>query len=218
MAKLEDRRWSCDVPGTVLTGIQAGVFRTRYRDRAFVKCPFDVVLYMQLIGRLKPATIIEIGTREGGSAQWFRDMSMAHGVDARVISVDVKPPEATGDGRVTFLKGNAIALGESLPDDLLRSLPRPWLISEDSAHTYEACSAVLNYFDSYLTSGDYIVIEDGVIEFLPGEGYKRLENGPNRAVTAFLAERGADYDIDSALCDHFGYNVTYNPNAWLRRL
>ena len=31
---------------------------------------------------------------------------------------------------------------------------------------------------------------------------------------AFIEEA---YAIDTALCDQFGHNVTYNPNGWLRR-
>ncbi|MGH8647594.1 MAG: hypothetical protein ACREX4_25275, partial [Gammaproteobacteria bacterium] len=48
--------------------------------------------------------------------------------------------------------------------------------------------------------------------------YASYESGPNRAVEHFLAERGGAYEIDAALCDLFGHNVTYNPNGWLKRV
>lgn len=53
---------------------------------------------------------------------------------------------------------------------------------------------------------------------LPGPAYEAFEDGPNQAVATFLSERPDAYRIDSSLCDHFGYNVTYNPNGWLRRV
>ena len=61
-------------------------------------------------------------------------------------------------------------------------------------------------------------VEDGVLsQFSDTKFYSQYEDGPNRAVTDFLACHADDYVIDIALCDHFGHNVTYNPNAWLKR-
>ncbi len=74
---------------------------------------------------------------------------------------------------------------------------------------------MLDFFDPVLASGDYIVVEDGVIQTLlesPGPA------GVSQAITAFLDRRGSDYEIDVSICDRFGYNVTNNPNGWLRRL
>src|SRR5690242_5206634 len=74
--------WRCDIPGPVLSAIQAGVMRTAYKGRACLKSPFDVMLYLQLLQRLQPKTVIEIGTNEGGSALLFADMLMMLGVGA----------------------------------------------------------------------------------------------------------------------------------------
>jgi cephalosporin hydroxylase len=77
----------------------------------------------------------------------------------------------------------------------------------------------LRFFHPHLKSGDYIVIEDGVVGALPSEEYRRYEDGPNRvAVRDFLAECANCFVIDTDLCDFYGHNVTYNPNAWLRKL
>lgn len=213
-----DNDFQSALPADVLIGIQQGVLQTKYRGRAFLKSPFDVVIYLQLLDRLRPATIIEIGSREGGSALWFADMTSAAGRGSRVISIDLVPPADLIDPRMTFLAGDAMALERSLPETLLSTLPHPWLVSEDSAHTCAACSAVLRFFDPQLRKGDYIVIEDGIVAALPGDQYSSYDDGPNRAVEQFLVERGDVYEIDRALCDQFGRNATYNPNGWLRRV
>ena len=67
------------IPPALLESIQQGVMASRYRGREFLKSPFDVVLYLQLIDRLRPRTVIEIGTKEGGSALWFADTLAATG-------------------------------------------------------------------------------------------------------------------------------------------
>ena len=50
---------------------------------------------------------------------------------------------------------------------------------------------------------------------LPNEIYGQYESSPNRAIEQFAREHLDDYEIDASLCDHFGYNVTWNLNGWL---
>src|SRR5205823_2568041 len=102
--------------------------------------------------------------------------------------------------------------------NVLAPLQHPWLVVEDSAHLFEVTLAVLEFFDAHLDRDDYIVVEDGVVAFLPGEIYRRYEQGPNRAVEQFLLRNSDAYEIDRSLCDFYGYNATYNPNGWLRRV
>lgn len=200
-----------------LSSIQSGALRTSYRGRRFLKSPFDIVLYMQLVDRLRPQTIIEIGAKHGGSALWFADLMSVRGIAPCVVSVDLAPPSDLDDERIALVAGDALRLEECLDPTWLISLPRPWLVSEDSAHTFEACSAVLAFFDDRLRPGDYIVIEDGVLSDMAEPNYRAYQDGPNRAVQHFLRARGSHYEIDVDMCDFFGHNVTWNPNAWLRR-
>jgi len=192
--------------------------RSLYRGVRFLKSPFDIGLYLQLLSKLRPRTIIEIGCRFGGSALWFADMMATHGVTPRVITVDIDPQVPYDDPRIRVLVGDAGNLGACLSAELLASLPKPWLVIEDSSHLYRHSLAVLEFFHPLLQSGDYIVVEDGVIADLPGEHYAGYENGPNRAVADFLAREGAQYRLDMELCDFYGRNTTYNPNGWLQRL
>ena len=206
-----------DLPREMLPALQRGVMQTRYRGIGCLKSPFDMVLYLQLFSRHVPRTVIEIGTRFGGSALWFADMMDNHGVSANVITIDIAPPEGFEDPRIRLLEGESKELGEALDEDLL-SAPHPWLVVEDSSHRYEDSIAVLRFFHPHLQTGDYIVIEDGVVAFMDPEKYGKYESGPTRAVEDFIAQHELDYELDESLCDHFGRNVTYNPNSWLRKI
>jgi cephalosporin hydroxylase len=161
--------------------------------------------------------VIEIGARHGGSALWFADMLAAHGIEGRVISVDLQPPELV-DHRIRFVAGDARDLDGALQAVLLRDLEHPWLVSEDSAHHFETTLAVLRFFDRHLHVGDHIVVEDGILRQFSGEHYRRYDDGPNRAVQAFLAETGGRYAVDEESCDLYGYNYTWNPNGYLVRV
>jgi cephalosporin hydroxylase len=207
---------STEIPPALLSTVQTGVLQTRYRGLAFLKSPFDIALYLQLIERLRPRTIIEIGTNEGGSALWFADTLSTLGIPGRILSIDVRPP-ALADPRISILQGNAVQLSLVLPKDVVNDLERPFLVVEDSAHRFDTTFAVLEFFHPILMRGDYIVIEDGVVACLTEPAYRQYDDGPNRAVAEFLEHHADAYSVDRSLCDFYGANVTYNPNAWLQR-
>lgn len=215
----QGRSFATAVPAELLGTIQAGVLRSVYRGVPFLKSPFDIGIYLQLLTRVAPKSVIEIGTKHGGSALWFADMLSAAGVPTpRVVSVDIKPIAQFTDPRILFMEGDASDLSPVLTPSLLHSLPRPWLVVEDSSHFYAHSLAALRFFHAHLQPGDCIAVEDGVVAHLAQPVYRQYENGPNRAVHDFLRETGNAYRIDAGLCDFYGPNATYNPNGYLLRV
>lgn len=212
---VRERKFATSLPQAALEPIQAGTLKTRYKGLRLCKNPFDLVLYLQLIEKLKPQTIIEIGTSEGGSAIWFDDQCTALGLKTKVYSFDIVLPDVKSTSRVKFLMADARDPDGTFPTEILKSAPHPWLVIDDSAHTYSTVSSLLNFFDKFMLPGDYVVVEDGIVADLQSDHYRAFEDGPNRAVGEFLESQHARYRIDSSLCDFFGYNVTYCPNAWL---
>lgn len=217
--RIRGRKCDTDIPTATLDTIQSGVMRSAYRGVPFFKSPFDIGLYLQLMSRLRPATVIEIGCKFGGSALWFADMLSAQGMDqCSVVSIDIKPLADFTDPRIRILTGDAADLGAVLTPELLSTCARPWLVIEDSSHFYEHTAAALAFFDDHLEPGDYIVVEDGIVGSLSDPHYATYQNGPSRALADFLDRRGDRYEIDTDLCDFYGRNATYNPNGWLKRL
>jgi len=210
------RDFSTSLPSKVVNAVQRGVLNSNYRGVRFLKSPFDIGLYLQLFSNQCPGTVIEIGCRFGGSALWFADMMTAHGhPDPRVLTVDIAPEVSYSDARIRVLTGDAANLGVVLTPELLETCPRPWLVVEDSSHLYPDTSAVLAFFHPRLQPGDYMVVEDGIVLHLSDSHYDVYDNGPNRAVSDFLAREGSNYKLDTDLCDFYGHNATYNPNGWL---
>lgn len=182
-----------------------------------IKHPVEIALYMRLIQQVRPASIIEIGSLSGGGAVWMGDLLNTFGINGRVISIDLVPPEPFFvPANVSFLRGDAADLGHLLTAELIATLPRPWLIIEDSSHHYAVTLAAMRFFDPLLQSGEYIVVEDGILTALGHDG--DYEGGPARAIAEFLEERGRSYEIDASYCDQFGVNLTGNPNGYLRKL
>lgn len=209
------RRFDSALARRNLHEIQAATHRYTWRDVAMWKNPFDFANYWRLVWQSKPRTIIEIGSKFGGSALWLAEMIELYGLDGRVVSVDIAPPKGVAHPRVEFLYGDAGNLAPTLPADKLAALPRPWLVIEDSSHMASHCLAAIEYLDGFMQPGDVLVVEDGIVADLGIA--QQFEGGPNRAVQQFIAKRPGQYRLLTEFCDFWGENVTWNPNGyWLK--
>jgi cephalosporin hydroxylase len=212
------REYYTSIPQPFLGRLQDAVHHYRYKGIQMVKSPFDIALYPLIIWDLKPRTIIEIGSKEGGSAIWFADQVRSFNLEAQIVSIDLLRVESVQDSCVTFLQGNGRHLGEVLTPQLLSSLPHPWLVIEDADHAEPTSYAVLKFFHSWLNKGDIIVVEDGIMSDLYPASFPNCSSGPHLALKRFLTEAGSAYLVESQYCDFFGYNVTWSSNGILRRI
>lgn len=204
------------IPKKHLKHIFRGTMRYTWRGVLCNKSPFDLALYSLLIWQNKPRTIIEFGTKEGGSALWFHDLCRTFGLDTKIISIDIHQRAAFETEGISFISGDALHPEEALPDEFMKALSRPLLTIDDSAHLPATVLSVLRFMDRHLAVGEHIVIEDGILQSLGAE--ERFHGGPLPAVEQFLAERAGSYMIDTYFCDFFGSNVTFNPNSYLLKI
>ncbi len=213
------RSFASAIPDAVLVGMLKGCLGFRYKGRSMLLNPLDLANYLDLLQGLRPASIIEIGSLDGGRTEWLADTMASLCLPVRVISVDLNARSASARANVDARIGDARDLHRVLPPEEVKALDRPLLVIEDSAHDETTCAAVLGYFDPLLVSGDYIVIEDGAFRSERDiQSDPSPLSPPSRAVNDLLTRRAGYYQIDTALCDRFGYNATFNPNGWLKRL
>jgi cephalosporin hydroxylase len=200
---IQQRSWPSALPHSALQSIQEASHKYSWKGIGMIKNPFDYALYPLLLWRVKPKTIIEIGSCNGGSAVWFADLLTSFGIKGHVFSVDINRVTSVSHPDVTFLQGDQTALQNVLSPEFMESLPRPLMVIEDGAHYYHTTLAVLEFFVPCLQTGEYIVIEDGIISDLGvAAAYK---GGPNRALQDFLIEHENQYKIDTNYCDFFGH-------------
>lgn len=210
-------RTGCSLSRKTLERMQRGTLSYKYKDVPMLKDPFDLALYQLLLWEQKPRTLFEIGSFRGGSALWLADLMTAYGVDYTIVSIDPQPPSLTIPG-VSFRKGDGRNLASILTVEDMTAVKHPMLVIEDADHHPATTLAVLRFFDRWTLPGEYIIIEDGIVDDLYNRnGLRQLEGGPRPAIAEFLRERETDYEIDTELCDYFGVNVTWNVNGYLRR-
>jgi cephalosporin hydroxylase len=217
---LERLARGCVLPQGLLRGIQNGTMHYKYKDVPTYKSPFDLALYQLLLWEQKPRTLFEIGSKWGGSALWFADVLKNYGIDYSIHSIDIEQLDRPEIPRVTFYRGDGRNLSATFPLEFLQRMPRPIMVIEDADHRPATTLSVLRFFDNWLKPGEYIVIEDGIVDdlFKDSSVMAALDGGPRPAITEFLRDRGSGYEIDTRLCDYFGANLTWNVNGYLRRL
>jgi cephalosporin hydroxylase len=172
----------------------------RWKGYMLFKTVYDLVIYQLILAELRPGTIIEIGSGDGGSAIWFADQARILGIETRVVSMDNRPP-AIEYPSVRFLAGDCNQIGSAFTEGQLAQMVHPWLVVED-AHVN--LLGVLEFFDNHLQSGDYFVVEDSPIK----------END----IGKFMLTRSALYPVDTRFTDFFGQNATCSVDSIFKRM
>jgi cephalosporin hydroxylase len=204
------------LPPWLMDSIQGGTLTYDYKGIMTAKNPFDLALYDLLISRLRPRTVIEIGTGNGGSSIWIADHLSIHGIDGIVHSMDIVKRTPPAHPRVELHLGDARKIEAVFSDDWLDRQARPLLVIDDGDHSYTSVLKILDYFGPRMTTGEYVIVEDGSADDL-GLSHK-LDGGPLRAIREYLSRSTALFAMDRSYCDFYGRNVTGNANGYLRRI
>jgi cephalosporin hydroxylase len=195
---LPSNAWAVTATGTYRAG-------QHYKGLFNCKTPFDLSLYTMLLWELRPKTIIELGSFQGGSALWFADQLSL--VGGGVVHSFERFSELVSDRAehpmLTFHRADLSDL-TALDAGLFQRLEHPWLVVDD-AHA-NICG-VMRFLDPFMHIGDYYVIEDILCDF---NGARYDEIGQTVEALNFM--------VDTAYTDNFGVNLTCAPNGWLRKM
>lgn len=176
----------------------------------------DMWNYQEILASLKPALIVEFGTRFGGSALFFSVIGRAINPDLRVISVDISHedvcPPVLADQAIQLITGSSADPVIALHIEKMRALyPGPVFFILDSDHRKAHVLAELKLLRRVTQQGDYVIVEDGNINgnpVLPGWG-----EGPYEAITDYLQRYPDDYTQDSTREQKFGFS--FAPGGFL---
>jgi cephalosporin hydroxylase len=185
--------------------------KSTYLGVRAIKNPMDFWVYQEIIWRVKPEVIVEVGTCYGGGT-----LALAHLQDimdlGRVITVDVDHSQVAAQvlehPRITAITGDACesfaAVKELIGDSA------PVLVIEDSSHTYENTLNVLRKYHTLVTADSYLIVEDSDLNHGVPSGIKP---GPYEAIETFMNEND-DFAVDRSM---EAFIATSNPKGYLRR-
>jgi cephalosporin hydroxylase len=198
--------------------------------RPIIQLPDDMLRIQEAIWQVKPDVIVETGIAHGGSLVFYASLMELYGRGRVIgIDVDIRPHNREAIeahpmvSRITMIEGSSI---DQVTVDKVKALVKPSdtvMLILDSNHERDHVAAELDLYADLVTSGSYILSQDGVMKLvagMPRSGGDWEDNNPITAVETFLSERQDfvlekparpfDETLESPDCSH-------HPLGWLRR-
>ena len=151
------------LPNDILITSQGVKDVMRWKGIPLYKSVYDFALISMILWELKPKTIFEMGSGEGGSAVWMADLCKTYGnEDCSIYSMDIDPPQLRQflqwpilKTKIFFLEGDTNEIEKTFDD--LSIYSHPWLILEDA---HQNITGIVKLFSEAMEKGDYLIIED----------------------------------------------------------
>jgi cephalosporin hydroxylase len=185
---------------------------TTWLGRRVHKAPTDLVVYQELIHRVRPDWIIETGSGGGGRALFLASICelIDHG---HVLSVDSRrPDDPPQHPRITYVQGTAHEAETVRRVNELVGIDPRGLVILGSCGSHLRTINEFNAYQEFVPVGSYVVVEETIVNghpVWPGFG-----PGPFEATKRILALHGnfaADPKMEK-------YALTFNPGGFLKRL
>jgi len=202
-----DGKWSKTTPAWYPSTAGDVPDRTHYMGIVCLKNPLDAWAYQELIYENQPDVIIETGTMAGGSALFLSHCMINAGIsNPLVITIDNE------DKSQSVLSDNINKiLGLSSDPEVIQTVeellylrgPCSVMVILDSDHSEENVMEELAIYSPFVTTGQYLVVEDG--DAVPG---------PWKAVQNWLPS-APDFERTARYEDKLVW--TSNPGGWLIR-
>jgi cephalosporin hydroxylase len=172
----------------------------QWKGLPLFKTVYDFSIYTMMLWRIRPRTIIELGSGTGASALWLADLATTFGFNSVIYSVDLVRPDLRHDS-IRFIEGDCREIDRVFDAGLLQDLDHPLIFIED-AHVNVL--GVLTHFHPYMSVHDYIVVEDSA--------------GKQDDIGRFLLQTPRCYKVDTYYTDFFGRNATCAQDSFLVRV
>jgi len=190
--------------------------KATYLGISLVKFPTDLQVLSNILYKVKPQLIIEIGTHEGGSALWMCHQMANIRDDFEIHTIDivnrVKDSRILNDRRIKrFLNGFKGYPKSNVPQSATT------LIIDDGSHVFEDVKEAFKLLSPMVSVGSYYIIEDGITEFLGISDALMLKGGPFGAINEILQEN-FDFQEDTTVLEPWTNTTSANPRGYLRRI
>jgi len=202
-----------------------------WMGRPVIQLPQDLVRIQEVISEVRPDVIIETGVARGGSLIFYASLCKAFG-RGRVFGIDIEIRPANRRAieahelspLITLVEGSSV---DPAVVQRVKSLVQPSeraLVILDSCHTKAHVLAELEAYHDLVAPGSYIVATDGIMRDLhdvPGGRPEWQVDHPCAAALEFAANH-PEFVLDDPPRPFnerlHASDVTYWPQAWLRRI
>jgi len=207
---------------------------TTFLGVALQQDPNDAFVIQEMLWRVQPDLVIELGTSGGGSAHFFAHIMQQYNKDAKVLTMDPSVlkltskqplvnwnfrdirafcPHCVAANETDLWKSGAIHFVRAYPNSskalaiaetFARDAERVVVI-EDSSHVYDVVRSNVEAYGRFVTPGSYMLVQDT----------RGGRWAPERAIGDFLrGPNGAGFEVDR----RWEYLVfSQHTGGWLRK-
>jgi cephalosporin hydroxylase len=212
-----------------------------WMSRPIIQYPQDIVAFQEIVWKVKPDLIIEMGVARGGSLIFSASLLAMldlceHGEvkltprtdkPRRVLGVDIDIRSHNLDALKAHPLYSRLSLieGSSIDRDVIQKVKEiakdynNILVCLDSNHTHDHVIAELDAYSSLTSPGSYCIVFDTVIEDMPIEMHNNRHwgagNSPKTAVKEFI-NKNSEFKIDKSIQDKI--LITAAPDGYLKRV
>lgn len=196
-----------------------------WMGRPIIQFPQDMLAMQEIMWSSKPDLVIETGIAHGGSLIYYASLLEMLGGDGYVLGIDIDIRSHNRaaienhpmSGRIQMIEGSST---EQKTIDAVKAHAedkQSVLLILDSNHTHEHVLAELQAYAPLVTKGNYAVVFDTLLEYMPDDLVQDRSwgrgNNPKTAVDAYLQSTDRfeiDADMESKLL------ITVAPGGYLR--
>ena len=194
-----------------------------WMDLPIIQMPEDIVLTQEMLWEVKPDFVIELGIAWGGSlAMYAAFMDLAG--KGQAIGIDITIPKHNAEAIMACPVSSRITLieGSSIDPDIFKRVASQIpsgskvMMVLDSNHTHDHVYQELNLWSPLVTSGNYIIVSDTIVEHIPTQDYRPRPWGPgNNPGTASLkfVEENSRFTSSNKYSDRA--IASFNPSGYL---
>jgi cephalosporin hydroxylase len=197
-----------------------------WMGRPIIQYPQDMIAMQEIIWKVKPDLVIDIGIAHGGSLIYYASLLELIG-NGHVLGVDIDIREHNKQAimdhqmsnRITMFEGSSI---DSSMIDKVHKFSKKYkniLVSLDSNHTHEHVLAELNAYSDLVSKNSYLVVFDTIVENLPEGSYTDRPwgkgNNPMTAMKEFI-KQNTNFAIDKSIDNKLLISVA--PSGYLKRV
>jgi len=185
----------------------------KWMGHTILKTPFDCWVYQEIIHRVRPDVIVELGVKFSGSTLYFAHLLdiIGHG---EVIGIDIDLSDATDveHPRITFIEGSSIAPG-IVAQIHKYAQGKGVIVIADSDHEKSHVLKELEAYHDLIPVDSYFIVEDGISDLM---GWIPVPTPGAYAATKEFLKSHPEFEPDRELAGK--YLITSNPDGYLLRV
>ena len=199
-----------------------------WMGRPIIKYPSDIIIHQEIMWKIKPDLVIEMGIAHGGSIILSSAMMKMMDIKGEVVAVDIDIRKHNLKLIKSHPMYNRITMyeGSSIDPKIITKIKKHTknkkcvLVILDSLHSHSHVYEELKAYAPLVTIGSYCILPDTFIEFFPKGYYSKnrpwdVGNNPYTAMKQYLNETNL-FKIDKSLTNKA--MITETIDGYLKRI